>query len=161
MRARALCFLSLACLAWVLVACDLLPVTRSDQLLAEIDKQEHKWLEKDVDSHRIVVSHVRSIWHAQMYDILVSEGRVVEQSASCIPAPAESGECQVESFDPEEYTVAGLFAVARLLAQRDEGDWTEIEFDPTYGYPLSIAYDHPDIVDEDTYWGVRSFEVNE
>jgi len=126
MRAKALCFISLACLTCVLVACDLLPRTRSDQLLAEIDKQEHKWLEKDIDSYRIVVSHVRSIWHAQTHEILVSEGKVVDQSASCIPAPAESGKCQVESFDPEQYTVAGLFAVARLLAQRDEGDWTEI-----------------------------------
>jgi len=126
MRAKALCFISLACLTCVLVACDLLPRTRSDQLLAEIDKQEHKWLEKDIDSYRIVVSHVRSIWHAQTHEILVSEGKVVDQSASCIPAPAESGKCQVESFDPEQYTVAGLSAVARLLAQRDEGDWTEI-----------------------------------
>jgi len=114
MRAKTLCFISLACLAWVLVACDLLPRTRSDQLLAEIDEQEDKWLEKDIDSYRIVVSHVRSIWQTQTHEILVSEGRVVEQSASGIPAPVESGECQVESFDPEECTVAGLSTVARL-----------------------------------------------
>ena len=126
MRAKALCFISLACLTCVLVACDLLPRTRSDQLLAEIDKQEQQWLEKDIDSYRIVVSVVRSVWQTQTHEILVSEGKVVEQSASCIPAPAESGEGQAESFDPEEYTVAGLSAVARLLAQRDEGDWTEI-----------------------------------
>ena len=122
MRAKTLCFISLACLSWVLVACNLLPRTRSDQLLGEIDEQEDKWLEKDIDSYRIVVSHVRSIWQTQTHEILVSECRVVEQSASCIPAPVESGECQVESFDPEEYTVAGLFEVARSLAQRDEGD---------------------------------------
>jgi hypothetical protein len=160
-RTRALCFICLACLAWALVGCDLLPRTRSDQLLAEIAVQEYEWLEKDIDSYRIVVSHVRSIWHAQIHEIVVSEGKVVEQSASCIPAPVESGECQVESFDPEEYTVAGLFAVARSLAQYYDGDWTEIEFDPSYGYPISIAYDHPEIVDEDSYWGVRSFEVLE
>ena len=122
MRAKALCFISLACLTCVLVACDLLPRTRSDQLLAEIDEQEQQWLEKDIDSYRIVISVVRSVWQTQPHEILVSEGKVVEQSASCIPAPAESGKCQVESFDPEEYTVAGIFSVARLLAQRDEGD---------------------------------------
>ena len=122
MRAKTLCFISLACLSWVLVACDLLPRTRSDQLLAEIDEQEQQWLEKDIDSYRIVISVVRSVWQTQPHEILVSEGKVVEQSASCIPAPAESGKCQVESFDPEEYTVAGIFSVARLLAQRDEGD---------------------------------------
>jgi hypothetical protein len=67
----------------------------------------------------------------------------------------------VEHFDPQEYTVAGLFAVARSLAQHEEGAWTEIEFDLIYGHPASIAYDHPDIVDEDTYRGVKSFQVSE
>ena len=161
MRTRALCFICLACLVWSLGGCDLLPRSKADQLLAEIDKQEHKWLAQDVDSYRIVVSHVRSIWHAQIHEVLVSEGRVVEQSASCVPAPAESGECEVWSFDPEEYTVEGLFAVACSLAQGEEAEWSRIEFDPTYGYPVSINYDHPDIVDEDTYWGVKSFQASE
>ncbi len=161
MQTRALCFISLACLTWALVACDLQAPTRSDQLLAEIDQQEHKWLEKDIDSYRIVVSCVCSTWHAQTQEILVSEGKVVEQSATCAPAPAESGECEVESFDPEEYTVAGLFALAHSLAESDAGNWTEIEYDPTYGFPVRIAYDDPDMMDEDSYWGVRSFEVSQ
>jgi hypothetical protein len=161
MRTKAWCLISLACLTWALVACDLLVPTRSDPLLAEIDQQEQKWLEKDIDSYRIVVSHVSSIWHAQTHEIVVSKGKVVEQSATCVPAPAESGECEVESFDPEDYTVAGLFALAHSLAEGDAGDWTEIEFDPTYGFPARIAYDHPEMVDEDSYWGVRSFEASE
>jgi hypothetical protein len=161
MTSKALCFISLACLTWALVGCDLQAPTPSDQLLAKIDQQEQKWLEQDIDSYRIVVSHVRSIWHAQTHETLVSEGKVVEQSATCTPAPAESGECHVESFDPEEYAVAGLFALAHSLAEGDAGDWTEIEFDPTYGFPVRIAYDDPDMVDEDSYWGVRSFEVSQ
>jgi hypothetical protein len=161
MRTKAMCLVSLAFFTLALVGCDLQSPSRSDQLLAEIDRQEQKWLEKDIDSYRIVVSCVRSTWHAQTQEIVVSEGKVVEQSATCTPAPAESGECQVESFDPDEYTVAGLFALAHSMAEGDAGDWTEIEFDPVYGFPVRIAYDDPDMMDEDSYWGVRSFEANE
>jgi hypothetical protein len=124
-----------------------------------IADQEQKWLEKHIDSYRIVVSHVSSVWHAQTQEITVRAGKVVDQSASCIPAPTENGKCEVQPFDAEEYTVPGLFELARSLALFDDGQWTEIEFDPTYGYPASMRYDHPEIVDEDSYWGVRSFEV--
>ena len=75
------------------------------------------------------------------------------------PGPTENGKCEVQPFDVEEYTVPALFELARSMAQFDEGKWTEIEFDPTYGYPTSISYDHPEILDEDSYWGVQSFEV--
>ena len=80
---------------------------------------------------------------------------------SCIPAPTENGKCEVQPFDAAEYTVPGLFAVAYALAEHEDGNWTEIEFDPTYGYPARMRYDHPEIIDEDSYWGVRSFEVRE
>jgi len=159
MRARALCLITLTCLAWVPAGCDLLPQSTSNRLLAQVAQQERKWLEKDIDSCRIVVSHVSSVWHAQTHNITVRASEVLDQSASCIPAQVENGKCEMQPFDAEEYTVPGLFGLARWLAQVDDGNWTEIEFDPTYGYPSGIALDRPEIVDEDSYWGVRSFEI--
>ncbi len=159
MRARALYLITLACLASVLAGCDLLPPSISNRLLAQVAQQEQEWLEKDIDSYHIVVLHVSSVWHAQTHEITVRAGEVVDQSASCIPAPTENGKCEVRAFDAEEYTVPGLFERARSLAQFDDGEWTEIEFDPIHGYPTGIWYDHPEILDEDSYWGVRSFEI--
>ena len=161
MRARALCLITLTCLTWVLAGCDLLPLSTSNRLLAQVAQQERKWLEKDIDSCRIVVLHVSSVWHAQTHNITVRASEVLDQSASCTPAPTENVKCEVQPFDAEEYTVPGLFGLARSLAQFDDGNWTEIEFDPTYGYPTDISYDHPEILDEDSYWGVTSFEVRE
>jgi ABC-type polysaccharide transport system permease subunit len=159
MKATALSLITVACLVWASTACDLLPRGEANQLLTEVADQEQKWLEKDIDSYRIVVLHVSSVWHAQTQEITVRLGKVVDESASCIPAPTEDGKCEVEPFDAEEYTVPGLFELARSLALFDDGQWTEIEFDSVYGYPAGMSYDHPEIVDEDSYWGVRSFEV--
>ena len=159
MRARAQYLITLACLASVLAGCDFLPLSMSNRLLAQVAQQEQEWREKDIDSYRIVVLHVRSVWHAQTHEITVRAGEVVDQSASCIPAPTENGKCEVQPFDAAEYTVPGLFGLAQSLAQFDDGEWTEIEFDPTYGYPTGISYDHPERLDEDSYWGVRSFEI--
>ena len=61
MRARALCLITLTCLAWVLTGCDLLPHSTSNQLLAQVAQEEQEWLGKDTDSYRIVVLHVSSV----------------------------------------------------------------------------------------------------
>ena len=95
MRARALSLITLACLAWVFAGCDLLPPSISNRLPAQVAQQERKWLEKDIDSYRIVVLHVSSVWHAQIHKITVRTGELVDQSASCIPAPTENGKCEV------------------------------------------------------------------
>jgi hypothetical protein len=147
MRARALCLITLTCLAWVLAGCYLLPQSTSKQLLGQVEQEEQKWLEKDIEDYRIVVSRISSVWHVQTHEITVRNGVVVEQSASCTPAPAELGEYEVQLFDAAEYTVPGLFTVARALAEHEDGNWTLIEFD------------HPEIVDEDSCWGLRSFEI--
>ena len=84
---------------------------------------------------------------------------MTEQAAFCIPAPFEAGKCTVQPFDVKDYTVAGLFSIARSQAEFAEGRWTKITFDPTYGFPSVIAYDNPQVYDDDTMWGVKSFEV--
>jgi hypothetical protein len=137
-----------------LVACNLAAPT----LLAEIDQAEQRWQDQGIDDYRLEVLVVNSIWHAQTHQLTVRDGLVVEQSAFCIPAPFEAGKCTVEPFDAAAYTIPGLFAQARAKAQQDQGQWTELVFDPTYSFPSRIAYDHPEILDEDNNWQVKAFE---
>lgn len=128
-------------------------------LSAKIDKAEQKWQEQGIQSYRIEVLYAKSTWHAQYHQIAVRNGEVVEESAYCIPAPAESGECEVEPFNAEDYTAPGLFSLARSEAQREQGQWTQIEFDPTYGFPSKISFDSPEAIDEELVWRVTAFEV--
>ncbi len=123
------------------------------------DPHEQTWSAQGIDSYAIEVLVVNSIWHAQSHQITVRDGKVESSEATCFPAPYEAGQCQVKDFDPETYTVAGLFAKAQSQAQSEWGQWTTVTYDPTYGYPSQIAYNHPDMHDEDWSWRVEAFEV--
>jgi hypothetical protein len=136
----------------------------SDALAAQVNRAEHRWQEQDINSYRIEVGYGRGTWHYQTHTVTVRDGQAVDWSASCVTAPMETAlgkVCEVEPFDPEEYTVPGLFAKARSLAEAYPEQGVEIEFHSTYGFPSRIRYDLPDVVDEDQAWGVRSFEVLE
>lgn len=123
------------------------------------DQLERTWLEQNIDSYRIEVLVVRSVWHAQSHQITVRNNRVENATASCIPAPTEAGRCEVEVFNAEDYTVPGLFAEARAQAQSQQAVWTQLTYDPTYGFPRQIAFDDPNLIDEDWAWRVTAFEV--
>jgi hypothetical protein len=125
-----------------------------------IDKAEGEWQALGITSYRIEVM-VASIWHAQTYKLTVREGEVVEESASCIPAPTESGVCEVQPFDAADYTVPGLFEYARSKAIFEGGKFTQITFDPNYSFPVKVFFDNPDIIDEESSWRVTTFEVLE
>jgi hypothetical protein len=127
----------------------------------KIDQAERKWQDQDITSYRIAVLHVQSIWHAQTNTITVREGEVVEVTGICIPAPFEGGSCTVEEVDPAEYLVPGLFETARRLVEHQPAEAVEITFDESYGFPKAISFNLPDVVDEDNYWEVKSFEVLE
>jgi len=125
-----------------------------------IRQGEHLWQERDVRSYRIQVATI-SIWHYQVHDVTVQDGQVVTATARCEPAPTEMGKCEVEDFDPEEFTVPALFERARWLAGQDDGRWSKVQIDPSYGFPRMLSFDDPDIIDEEWGWGVRGFEVLE
>ena len=140
------------CCAWLLLlsAC-------GSAAASELEEAERRWQEQGIDDYQIEVLVVRSIWHAQSHVITVEDGVVTEQTAHCIQAPAEFEECEVEPFAAEDFTVPGLFAKAR--ASNQEG--VKITYEPTYGYPDSISFNDPNIVDEDWSWGVKRFEILE
>jgi hypothetical protein len=141
-------------LALLLVGLLLLSTCRSGAV-SELEEAERRWQERGIDDYQIEVLVVRSIWHAQSHVITVEDGIVTEQTADCIPAPAEIDGCEVEPFAAEDFTVSGLFAKARASADQE---WVEIVYDPTYGFPVSISFNNPEIVDGDWSWGVTSFE---
>ncbi len=133
----------------------------SNPLLDQIGRAEQKWQARKVLNYRVSVLHVQSIWHAQTYNLTVKNGAVVDQSSTCITAPAESGQCKVNPFKADDYTVTGLFARARTMAQGENRQGLTVTFDETYGFPKTIGFDLPNAVDEDNSWVVQEFQVLE
>ena len=140
----------------VTMACSL--VQRISQGV-QISQAERVWQETAIEDYQIKVLVVQSIWHAQSHTITVESGQVVESSASCTPAPMEFKDCQVRDFDAADFTVPGLFAKARDQTELGNNRWSVITFNASYGYPNKIAYDHPEIMDEDWAWRVVDFQV--
>jgi hypothetical protein len=94
---------------------------------------------------------VWGFWHQQTYTVVVHERKVVDSFATCAPvSPNEP--CQVYEFDPEAFTVPGLFAVAR-----DKASLSKITFDFYYGFPSTISYNYTAIADEEEEWKVLEF----
>jgi len=124
-----------------------------------VDQREQAWLEQSITAYRIEVLVVRSVWHAQTHQITIQNGQVENATAVCIPAPTEAGKCEVEDFNAEDYTVAGLFREAHAQTQSQYAAWTTITYDPRYGFPQQISYNHPEMYDEDWTWRVTAFEV--
>ncbi len=132
-----------------------------DPLLDQIGRAEQTWQARKVLNYRVSVLHVQSIWHAQTYTLTVKNGVVVDQSATCIPAPFEGRNCTVRSFKADDYTVTGLFATVRTMAQGESRKGLTVTFDETYGFPKTIKSAPPGVVDGDSSWSVQKFELLE
>ena len=63
--------------------------------MTQTDKGDMMW-----QQHGIEVLSARDTWHAQSHQIAVKRSQIVKASASCIPAPAERGKCEVEPLAP-------------------------------------------------------------
>ena len=125
-----------------------------DKSLLAMNKE--KWVSAGIDSYEIHVQHIQSIWHAQEYTITVENG-IVSHSARCIPAPAEGRECEVTSYDPQDFTVEGLFRTAEWALNSIHSDHVKIIYNTELGYPEHISLDDPEILDEDNAWAVLDF----
>lgn len=157
MNHRISCVIHLICLVVMLASCS---SVQHLSLQNEVEQAEQRWAEHGVDDYRIIVV-TSSIWHMQIHDIVVRNGVVAEASATCEPAPVEMGKCEVQPFEAEEYTVPGLFARARWLAQSRDAQYGRIEFDSTYSFPVRMSFNHPEMIDEEWGWRVETFEVLE
>lgn len=126
---------------------------------SQLDKAERQWQDQQITSYKIEVFEIRSIWHAQYQTITVENGVITDQSARCVPAPFEGQTCEVQPFNPEDFTVPGLFAKAHAVSETGAPDFVTIRYDDNYFYPMQISFNDPEIVDEDWSWAVTSFEV--
>ncbi len=128
------------------------PEPRSAEAL---DWAEARWLALNVNTYHIQVQAV-SLWHVQTHDIVVRGGQADDSAATCMTAPLEFGnECRVQTFEPADFTVPGLFAKARTLAGEK---WAKIAFDAKYAFPSVIGFNDPEIYDEEWGWAVLLFE---
>ncbi|MFN2144605.1 MAG: DUF6174 domain-containing protein [Anaerolineales bacterium] len=155
---RAATVLVLLAILW-LTSCD-----GGSSLSADITRGESKWQSQDIQNYIIEVAHSAGTWHYQTHTITVQNGEVIDASATCIVAPMETAlgqECEVQAYDPEDYTIPGLFKLAWAHFENFPTQNLEVEFDPDYGFPTAIRYDDPDILDDDQYWGVKSFRILE
>lgn len=140
----------------VLVGCTVPGPSEPDLLIASRQRQ---WNDQKIRSYRIAVLKVNSIWHAQTHTITVRDGVVTEQSAVCTPAPFEGRECKVNEFDPNKFTVDGLFRTALEYAPDSAKYQLRVTFDEKYHYPTTISRDQANVTDDDIFWRVTSFEV--
>lgn len=125
----------------------------------QITSAQNQWRAKDIRSYRIAVMKVQAIWHAQTNTVTVRDGAVTEQSAVCTPAPFEGHECKVQAFDANEFTVNGLFQTALALAPESAKYQLRVTFDEQYHFPKTISSDQKEVVDDETFWRVVSFEA--
>lgn len=131
--------------------------TSNPDLEGQISSAENTWLSLGINDYLIEVTVV-NVWNFQTHKIQVQNGDVLTASASCLPSPKVGEDCEVQPFEAVNFTVQGLFRYARTEARREGGVYTEIEFDPTYGFPMKIHYDNPTMVDEEFTLLVIVFE---
>ena len=125
-----------------------------------INQARKLWESVGNNNYHLIIRHVQSIWHCQDITIEVL-GDEITHSAICIPAPAEGDSCKIESYDPNNYTIEGLFKTAESKLNGEYAKWVTVEFHPEFGYPTLITYNHPDMLDEDEAWMVIDFSFLE
>jgi hypothetical protein len=115
------------------------------------------WEDSGINHYQISVQVVQSIWHLQIYNLIVENDLVIDSSASCIPAPYEGRECTVKAYDPEDFTIPALLSLAEQQVKSKQSKLLKIDYDPDFGFPKSISFNDPDILDEDWSYQVISF----
>ncbi|MDZ4720445.1 MAG: DUF6174 domain-containing protein [Roseiflexaceae bacterium] len=133
-------------------------VTAAAELVARLRAAEQHWQASQIASYRITVLEIHSIWSAQRMTFMVTDGHVVDQQSMCIPAPSQGKTCAIQPVEQSNYLVPALFAQARALIEHQRPENIQLEFDPTHGYPISIGYDDPQILDEDYGLRIEKFE---
>jgi len=126
--------------------------------VAQIAFRQNQWQQHNIRHYRISVMKTQATFHTQTNTITVQDGQITDQTATCTPAPSEGRECKVRPFDPEEFTVEGLFKTALKYAPESAKYQLRVTFDDTYSYPTTISRDEKKLVDDENFWRVISFD---
>ena len=119
---------------------------------AAMDRAEKRWNNKHISSYTIQVQEW-SWWHMQNYTVVVRDGKVTNSSSTCGQAPGADSPCDVYNFDPNNFTVPGLFAAAREWGMKDM-----VTFSREFGFPSTIDSDIPQLADDKR--GLKVFEFH-
>jgi hypothetical protein len=123
-----------------------------------IDEAESLWNAQEIADYQIEVG-VGSAWSSYVYTIAVAGGEVANASAICLYEDAFGSDCPPpDTFDPEEFTVRGLFTRLQSYVGTEAENFIEVRFDDETGYPQKFSYDEPDSIDEEWGWNVKTFE---
>jgi hypothetical protein len=128
-------------------------------LAARLQAAEQHWQDSQIASYRITVQEIHSMWWAQQMTFTVMDGHVVDQQSMCIPAPIQGKTCTIRPVEQSNYLVPALLAQARDLIEHQRPENVRLTFDPTLGYPTSIGFDDPQILDEDYGLTIQKFET--
>ncbi len=123
---------------------------------AELASARMQWEAARPENYTITVRHTQSVWHSQDITVTVKSG-MMDHTAKCTPAPTENGHCDVEDYNPADYTVEGLFSIAEEWLGRMDMNSISVSFNEEFGYPALIRFDDADMIDEDVSWQVVEF----
>ncbi len=126
----------------------------------ELASARMQWASTGPEDYSLTVRHTQSVWHSQSITVTVIDGKI-SHSAKCTPAPTEGKTCEVIPYNPEVFTVEGLFQTADRLLAGDLAKHVNIEYESTLGYPTFIRLDDPDVIDEEQFWKIVAFKAIE
>jgi hypothetical protein len=82
------------------------------EMIEEIEAAQALWEAQNISNYYLVVQRYRGIEGAQILTMSVVNGQVSDAAQDC-GSPAGQGPCTIQEVNPEEYTVEGLFELAR------------------------------------------------
>lgn len=132
---------------------------------SELQRHQSTWQAQEIDSYEITVFY-SSLWILQTYHLTVQNGEVIAHSTECQPSLLSfDGTCEPEPYEPDAFTVPGLFALVDGYVTREtsskynDGEQMTVIYDEQYGFPQSIMYRNPEITDSDFAYEVQAFVV--
>lgn len=137
---------------------------------SKVQDAEARWQASGVTNYRIRVQEVRSIWCVYWIELEVRGEQIASATVTASPGPAQGcweytggvidEPIDLSPQDAERWTVPGLFRLARQLEPlAGEKDMEiEIEFDSDLGYPLRLARDDVQALDDDALLTTLHFE---
>jgi hypothetical protein len=130
----------------------------------QVDEAEVRWQNSGLVNYRIRLREFHSIWCFYDVGVEVRGGQVVAATATAHYGPAQScgyyGDRVVDepaSVPPDKaahWTVPALLETARTVEEcLGKAGWrARLEFDPELGYPLTMALDDEQALDDD--WSI-------
>jgi len=125
----------------------------------DLENAETLWHAASIDSYRIKVQ-IGGAWRLNTYTITVQHGEITNAVVQCGPGMVGLVDCPEDAqAAAHDFTVAGLFTQLHSIIDTDNAAWLTASFDPALGYPMSMGFDHPEIMDEEWFINVLSFEA--